>query len=552
MFENNSSGVEVTRDVLSPGLRVIDFACESGWQGGSQDASGAFNGDSCDLLCIIQSLQDTKVLESPAARVLRASGWIFCRQNDGSLYMLRVIVPGAKSLGVIAILLLMDVCWASGQDHWLAGTGRRSITPKEPLMKAGYASRTTPATQKNMDLWAKVLYLEDRNGNRGILISLDLVGIDRVLSQRVCQRLKMSFDMERDQIAIFTSHTHSGPVVGQNLAPMHFMLADSDQQEKIAAYADRLVDEIESAVGMAIKGRRPSRIQRGNGHSTFAVNRRENKPYDTVEEKRAKGNLAGPVDHDVPVLSVRDLSGKLFAIMFGYACHATTLASSQWDGDYPGYAQADLEKWHPECTAMFWAGCGADQNPLPRRKLELAQKYGAELARAVNDVLASPMAVVEPELSLKYAEIALEMQGIPDQEQLAQAVKSTNRYEAMRAKLLQAQILKQAGIPNTYPYPIAVWKLGRDIDFVHLGGEVVVDYALRLKNELNGSRTWVAGYANDVMAYIPSRRVLAEGGYEGGGSNVYYGLPGLWHPESEAKIIRAVRDHCREMNETKP
>ena len=113
-------------------------------------------------------------------------------------------------------------------------------------------------------------------------------------------------------------------------------------------------------------------------------------------------------------------------------------------------------------------------------------------------------------------------------------------------------MMNGGGIPSTYPYPIAVWKLGRDIDFVHLGGEVVVDYALRLKNELNGTRTWVAGYANDVMAYIPSRRVLAEGGYEGGGSNVYYGLPGLWHPASEAKIISVVHDHHSKMNQEKP
>ncbi len=450
---------------------------------------------------------------------------------------------GTRSFGIMAILLLMDVCLVSGQEHWLAGTGRVRITPKEPLMMAGYASRTTPATQKNVDLWAKTLFLEDQQGNRGVLISLDLVGIGRALSQRVCQRLKESFGMERNQIAIFTSHTHSGPVVGLNLAPMHFMLADASQQEKIVAYADRLIDEVESAVGMAVKGSRPSRIQWGSGKATFAVNRRENKPYDVVEEKRATGTLVGPVDHDVPVLSVRDLSGKLFAIVFGYACHATTLASAQWDGDYPGYAQAELEKSYRECTAMFWAGCGADQNPLPRRKLELAQKYGAELAGAVKDVLVSPMAFVKPELSSKYVEIPLELQGVPDQEQLNQTVKSTNRYEASRAKMLQKYMLNGGAIPSRYPYPIAVWKLGNEIDFVHLGGEVVVDYALRLKNEFNGTRTWVAGYANDVMAYIPSRRVLAEGGYEGGGSNVYYGLPGLWHPESEANIIKAVHDH---------
>ena len=85
-----------------------------------------------------------------------------------------------------------------------------------------------------------------------------------------------------------------------------------------------------------------------------------------------------------------------------------------------------LKKAYPECTAMFWAGCGADQNPLPRRKLELAQKYRAELAQAVNDVLASPMAFVEPELSSKYVETQLELQGVPDQQQLSQTVKSTN------------------------------------------------------------------------------------------------------------------------------
>ena len=333
---------------------------------------------------------------------------------------------------------------------------------------------------------------------------------------------------------------------------MHFMLADPDQQKKIVAYADRLVHEIESAVAMAIRERQPSRLQWGSGKSTFAVNRRENKPYEAVDERRASGTLAGPVDHDVPVLTARDLDGKLFAILFGYACHATTLASTKWDGDYPGYAQAELERSYPECTAMFWAGCGADQNPLPRRKLELAQKYGVALAQAVKDVLASPMAVVDPELNSMYVETPLELQGIPNREQLAQIVKSTNRYEASRAKMLQAQMLKSGEIPSTYPYPIAVWKLGSDIEFVHLGGEVVVDYALRLKSELNGTQTWVAGYANDVMAYIPSRRVLAEGGYEGGGSNVYYGLPGLWHPESEAKIINVVVDCCSKMSEGKP
>ncbi len=92
----------------------------------------------------------------------------------------------------------------------------------------------------------------------------------------------------------------------------------------------------------------------------------------------------------------------------------------------------------------------------------------------------------------------------------------------------------------SYPYPIEVWKLGPDLSWVFLGGEVVVDYSLRLKQELGAGRTWLAGYSNDVMAYIPSRRVLGEGGYEGASSMIFYGLPTTWAPELEERIVKEV------------
>ena len=59
-------------------------------------------------------------------------------------------------------------------------------------------------------------------------------------------------------------------------------------------------------------------------------------------------------------------------------------------------------------------------------------------------------------------------------------------------------------LSQTYPYPVQLWRVGPELQWITLGGEVVVDYSLRLKKEL-GPATWVAGYTNDVMAYIPSR-----------------------------------------------
>ena len=83
------------------------------------------------------------------------------------------------------------------------------------------------------------------------------------------------------------------------------------------------------------------------------------------------------------------------------------------------------------------------------------------------------------------------------------------------------------------------WRLGKDLTVVLLGGEVVVDYALRLKKEL-GPGLWPMGYANDVMAYIPSLRVLKEGGYEGETSMIPYGQPTRWSEQVEAQIIESV------------
>jgi hypothetical protein len=201
----------------------------------------------------------------------------------------------------------------------------------------------------------------------------------------------------------------------------------------------------------------------------------------------------------------------------------------------------ELETLHPGCVAMFWAGCGADQNPLPRSTVELAQHYGRRLADAVDSVLlTSKLLPLADRLATSYAEIDLPLAELPTQEQIDADTQSTNRYTVARAKMLLEQLASGKPLSPTYPYPVQTWRIGGDIQFVTLGGEVVVDYAVRLKAELSGPKTWVAGYANDVMAYIPSRRVLIEGGYEGGGAMVYYGLPTVWAPEVENAIVAEV------------
>src|SRR5687768_8980984 len=440
---------------------------------------------------------------------------------------------------ILAILLLLQPYAFAAAEGWRAGAAKTSITPTAPMWMAGYSSRDRPAEGKATELWAKALVLEDAAGGRAVLITLDIVGIDRALSQSICGKLMERYGLKRDQIAINCSHTHSGPVIAGNLRPLHYQLPADAQKMFVDENASVLEAKVMAVVEDAVKQVAPALVTWGSGMATFATNRRNNPQLKAVE-LRQRGQLRGPVDHDLPVLAVRAPDGMLRAVAFGYACHATVLSDYQWSGDYPGYAQLGLEKLHPDAVALFWAGCGGDQNPLPRGTREQAEQYGQALANSVEAVLGAPMQPVDPKLSTSYAEIDLPLAKLPTKDELLRDTQSDNKYTVSRATMLLKDLDAGRGLPQTYPYPIGLWKLG-DVQWIFLGGEVVVDYALRLKGELAGRKTWVAGYSNDVPAYIPSRRVLAEGRYEGGDAMVYYGLPTKWAPEVEEQIIAEVR-----------
>jgi hypothetical protein len=255
--------------------------------------------------------------------------------------------------------------------------------------------------------------------------------------------------------------------------------------------------------------------------------------------------LKGPVDHDVPVLAVRNSDGSLRAVLFGYACHCTTLDSYRWSGDYAGFAQLALEEKYPGAAAMFHAGCGADQNPLPRRSEELCREYGQRLARSVAAVLDGPMRPIAPRLATRFERIRLEY-GQPLSKDSLEKIAQREDYEGRRAQRLLEKLQQGRPLETSYRYPVQAWKLGEDQLWISLGGEVVVDYALDLKAEY-GRTTWVTAYSNDVMAYIPSKRVWTEGGYEAGAFAVY-GLPtDRWAEDVPEKLLASVDRLVREL-----
>lgn len=431
-------------------------------------------------------------------------------------------------------------------NGWKAGVSRATITPETPVWLAGYGTRRIP-DGKLHELWMKALALEDDAGKRVVLITSDFQGVPRSMSDRVFAALKTRYSLDRSQILFTFSHNHCGPRLGDDL--IDYYPVDAEQEKVVAEYTDRMVQRTIELVGEALDKLTPASLHYGEGRATFAVNRRNNREAD-VPDLIARGvPLVGPVDHTVPVLTVTRPEGALDAVLFGYACHPTTLSFTTWCGDYPGFAQLEIESKHPGATAMFVNTCGGDQNPLPRRSVALCQKYGNMLATAVEEVLIAPLKPVSRGIMAAYENIELPYLNVVTREELHSLVSDSNELKARWARRLLARLDSGEIFPAASPYPIHVWRLGCELLWIGMGAETVVDYALRFKSEF-GAGTWVMGYSDDMISYIPSRRVWEEGGYEGGANLYEYGRPAFrWSGEIEdlisACVHRLVKQVCR-------
>ena len=417
---------------------------------------------------------------------------------------------------------------AGATPGWRAGVATMDITPMPGIWMAGFAARTCPAEGVALPLHAKALALEDAAGRRAVLLTLDLLGVTADMTDRIADAVRARHGVAREGLLVNASHTHSGPVTGGVLLVAYDL--SPGQHAVIRAYTAELERKAVEAIGRAVEALRPARVSFAEGRADFAANRRVQFTPD------------GPVDHAVPVLRVDGTDGGALAVAFGYACHNTTLQAGNCHlhGDYAGVAQAALERRHPGAKALYVAGCGGDANPKPRGTVELVERHGLALADAVDRALGSAAPVSGP-LRLARGVVDLPFAPPPDRAELERRLADDDVYVRRHARLMLDVLAAKGRLPTAQPAPVHVWRFGTSFTLVAIGGEVVVDYALRLKRDHPDQRLWVAGYSDDVFGYLPSLRVLREGGYEGGGAMIYYGRPGPFAPEVEELVHGEVR-----------
>ncbi len=412
---------------------------------------------------------------------------------------MRILFPLIAALGLVAGALSV----AQPEDSpapLKAGVAQQIITPAMNMWMAGYASREKPAEGKVQELYAKALALEDVAGKRFVFVTLDLIGILPSLRMRMEEKVQKAYGLPPESILLNASHTHSGPEYR----------VEKGREKEAQEYTAFLEERMMKVIGDAITDLKPAAVSWSRSRCGFAMNRRLPSPTGYQNSP----NPDGPVDHEVPVLQVVSPEGQARAVLFGYACHNTCLGEFQYCGDYAGYAQEYLQENRPGFVALFMNGCSGDQNPYPRRggvvpgltALDLAKMHGRSLSNAVEVAMQVPKRVVGGRIRAAYEKISLDY-----------------APEKKRAPHL---------------YPVQVARFGEALTVVALGSETTIDYSIRLKRELSkDSATWVVGYSNDYTGYVPSLRVLKEGGYEAQAG---------WAEDVEERIVKKVHELVEE------
>ena len=436
--------------------------------------------------------------------------------------------------------------WAK-TGQWRVGCARVSISPERPIVLLGYGDRKGVFDSVEQEIYAKAIALEDEAGHRAVIVTADLVGFQAaVVTDTVSARIMQETGLERSQLLFNASHSHTGPLV--SLDPWfdanvvaHAPLSPDDRKETIG-YTRALQDKLVVLVRDALAGLEPAQLSWGRGEVPFPINRRL--PRDG--HITMANNPEGMVDRSVPILCARTPEGDYRAVVFGTACHNTTLtgADNVIAGDFAGFAQSYLEEQFQGAQALFMSGCGADANPSPRGSMALARRHGHTLGSEVARIVEQSLTTVRGNLGTMYELVRLPLQSLSRAE-LHERVKLSSAESVMARHMLRVLETGET-LPEQYSAPVAVWQFGEAFTLVALPAEPVAEYVRLIQTALPNRHLWIAGYNNDCFGYLPTERIVNEGGHENIGVTLWiWGQDlrrnaGFFAPSVESAIVRSV------------
>lgn len=441
------------------------------------------------------------------------------------------------------------------------------ITPERPVFMHGFGARTKKSEGELDPLYMRTALLL---ANRPLLIvTIDALGSDRSFILGVKDALRRRFGLEHEEVLINFSHTHhsvfltgidkatrrGGYSMGQDRWPE--IEDELDYAEDEAYYLrirDMLLDMVDGCYGRAMEGT----LSIARATSEFAVSRRRPRPDGSVDWAPY---WEGDINKDLHVLKLEDTLGVVRGVLYAYGCHTTGMGADNYkfSNDFAAAATALVEEAYPESVGMFLQGCAGELKPRPLAVDDDfagadeagIREVGAVLGREVVGVLqGGGFRTIECRLKAEQRDPLLYTEQTPVSfyEAIAGDPARNAFYRNSAKRTIRA--IHDGNIKDRLPFYICVWELDDRTRIVAMEGEVSTEYAMQIKRLFNreNEEMIVLGYTNGVYSYVPTRKMLGEGGYEAE-NNYFFGLRGPYVPEIEDIIVGQVARALRRLEE---
>jgi len=403
----------------------------------------------------------------------------------------------------------------------LLGSSKKiNITPPIGLRLSGFGERTHGAEGILNQLYANILVLGD-GLTKVAIVTLDLSGVDKILTTAVRNTVKQKTDIPYDSIMLIASHTHSGPESWR-----------TGDMGKISRPVDLTPDEI------AYRNVLPGLIANGIVWANQAL-----EPVKLgVKQSELLGlgsnriDASRYVDNTVTVFRVDRLSGEPLALLAQYTCHPTILNFTNYlySGDFISYYQEAVEKVFPSCVAMFAQGCAGDVSTRHNRKslgVPEARRMGVMLAGAVIKDATLVDTQDDLKLSAVIEPLKLKIRTFDSDEECIRRIKVIEeKVEKLKAENAPENIQRTAyveleGATRYYDRKklVDIKQVVSEMQRISIGdwtiistpGETFGEIGARIRKLDPKKKTVVTGYTNGSVSYIPTRATFENPiGYE--------------------------------------
>jgi len=456
---------------------------------------------------------------------------------------IRTVMP----IAALSVVISLFVVCRSGltKSPLKAGFATAKITPPVGTALSGFGDRdfdSAGAKGVHDDLYARALYLS-QGEREALIMGFDLLFFSRQESDRIKAAIGNKIGLAPHEILLNTSHTHTGPKVG------NWYYTESDP-----FYLDRLEEITIKAAEEAKQSSQRVTLWAGETRTRVPLSRRKPLADGTVA---FAPNPDGPVYDFLPFVVFRSRDEVPICLLFSVACHPSTIKGDERanfiSADFPGAAAAKIGQFPGKPAALFLQGAGGDAKAsVIGRDLdqwrggtwEDVAAVGRMIASEIQSAILQGLREVKPLLNMALVEMKLPLAAPPAREALTSLLESPeSRAEGAPVDLLvrrmwaeeQIALLDRGfGLRTEVPVLVQGMQLGRGLRIIGVEGELVAELGSLIRDFYGSGITFPLGYSNGAQMYLPTSRMIREGGYE---------VESFWEYRQPAPLAEGVEGH---------